>query len=70
MADPVAAADNWWISLPPERRVGLHRYIAGRQAAAASEGHAPVEGQIALPIRTGTPRRPRKGWLNSDRPID
>lgn len=61
MADPVAAADNWWISLPPERRVGLHRYIAGKQAAAASEGHAPVEGQIELPIRTTRRPKPATG---------
>ncbi|WP_176460800.1 MULTISPECIES: hypothetical protein [unclassified Rhodococcus (in: high G+C Gram-positive bacteria)] len=42
----LAAAQQWFLSLPPERQVGIHRYIAGKEAAP----HTEVEGQLAIPI--------------------
>ena len=47
-----AAAQDWFLGLPPERQVGLHRYIAGKEAAT----HPEVEGQLEMPL---THRRQR-----------
>ncbi|WP_206489312.1 hypothetical protein [Rhodococcus sp. KRD162] len=46
-AAALAAAQQWFLSLPPERQVGIHRYLAGKEAAAP---HTEVEGQLAIPI--------------------
>ncbi|OZF09842.1 hypothetical protein CH300_00225 [Rhodococcus sp. 15-1154-1] len=46
----VLNADVWWAKLPPERKCQIHRWIE----PGAAGGHAPVRGQIELPIPVPT----------------
>lgn len=38
------AADEWWLSLPPERRAQIHRWVDGPTHSRE------CEGQIEIPI--------------------
>ncbi|WP_179278003.1 hypothetical protein [Rhodococcus sp. 14-2470-1a] len=50
----VRAAQEWFLAQPPERQVGIYRYLAGKEAAT----HTEVEGQLEMPL---THRRVRTG---------
>lgn len=39
-------ADDWWHGLPPDRRIQIWQWVAGKEAAP----HQEVEGQFALPL--------------------
>ncbi|WP_345602174.1 hypothetical protein [Tomitella cavernea] len=51
--DTAAAADDWWHSLPPDRRVQIWRWV-DRPAASAE-----TPGQMSIPIRSSRRRRDR-----------
>lgn len=47
-------ADDWWHSLPVERRIGYCKWL--RDGTSNYTSHPPVEGQYEIPLPK-TPRR-------------
>ncbi|MGB7235099.1 MAG: hypothetical protein WBD41_03865 [Rhodococcus sp. (in: high G+C Gram-positive bacteria)] len=44
----IRTADGWWDNLPPDRRIQIWQWVAGRTVAE----HPAVEGQFEFPILT------------------